>query len=152
VNIYYRFSTLLGLYFAYFVVQWFRMFVIYLGLFTQNKRFVTLFEDLGAIIFFYGIALLVTLHAWRFSPAGKLISKDYETMEEKKENLKDYLETWEKTGEMPETGQYIRGQFLLGLVVYLWVGGFFLFIVQSIIALIHWKKYSNVSPSEPAKI
>ena len=42
---------------------------------------------------------------------------------------------------MPESGQYIRGRFLLGLVIYIWVGGFFFCCVSCIVAAIHVKKY-----------
>ena len=40
------------------------------------------------------------------------------------------------------TGQYYRGKYLLGLVIYVWAGNFFLCLVSCIAMCIHGKKHS----------
>jgi len=35
-----------------------------------------------------------------------------------------YSDSWSKTGVMPDSYQYWRGQYLLGLVIFIWVFGF----------------------------
>jgi hypothetical protein len=129
VDIYYQFTTILQLYFAFFVIQWVRMVIIFLALCTQNAGLVKIFEGLGCSQCCFGLACLIILHVFRFQPAGKLASMDFMTMDEKKKFIEAYKELWDKLGELPPSGQFFRGQFLLGLVIYIWVGGFVLCIV-----------------------
>lgn len=100
-----------------------------MALFKQSKRLASIFDFLGVLTLFYGIACLITLHVWRFSSAARLASLDFYTLQERRDLLKDYLDNWEKDGEMPDSGQYFRGTYLWGLVIYLWVGGCVLFCV-----------------------
>lgn len=141
VDIYYQWTSILQLYFAFFVIQWFRMALVFFALCTQSVSIIKLFEGLGCAQCCYGLACLIILHLYRFQPAGRAAAMDYMTMDEHKDLVKAYRDAWELTDEMPDSGQYIRGRFLLGLVIYIWVGGFFFCCFSCIIAAIHVKKY-----------
>ena len=46
---------------------------------------------------------------------------------------------------MPQSGQFIRGAYLLGLVIYVWVGGFILCCVTACFGYFWQKKYGAQS-------
>lgn len=144
VDVWYRFTTVLQLYFAFFVTQWFRTILIFVALcLNKPKLLVWTFEGLGCLQCLYGIAILIILHVYRFEPSGKIVSGDFMTSEQHKQIREAYFKKWDETGEMPESGQYIRGHFLFGLVIWVWIGGFFLSCVSFIIAIIHKRVYSS---------
>jgi hypothetical protein len=56
----------------------------------------------------------------------------------------DYIEYMKNNnGELLDYGQAIRGGYLLGLVIYIWVGGFVLCCVSVCMTLIYKKKYGD---------
>ena len=135
------FTTVLRLYFAFFVIQWVRMVVIFIGLCTKNQNLGRLFDGLGCSQCCYGLACLIILHVYRFQPASRIASNDYMDSSEHANVRAEYIKQWDKAGEMPESGQYFRGQYLLGLVIYVWVGGFIMCCVQCCASIYHVKKY-----------
>ena len=72
----------------------------------------------------YGLACLIILHVYRFQPSGKYASGDYMTGDQRKTMIQNYINAWNQLGYMPDDGQFQRGNFLLGLVIWIWVGGF----------------------------
>lgn len=127
-----RFTQTLRLWFAYFLIQWVRMFVYLIALIMPSesrfKRALNFLLDASALpLFLYWMAILVVVHVYRFAPSGKFVSLDFFSHQEHADIRKQYFDTWDATDEMPESGQYIRGQYLLGLVVYIWVVQVFLF-------------------------
>lgn len=128
-----RFSQTLRMWFAYFVIQWVRtlLHLVFLCFSSTDSRFkkgLAWVLDFTVVpLFLYWIAIMVVLHVYRFAPSGKYVSFDYFTRSEHSDLFERYFDAWDATDVMPESGQYIRGQFLLGLVVYLWVVQVFVF-------------------------
>ena len=91
----------------------------------------------------------MVLHVFRFSPAGRYVSLDWlsqaQITEHRSMVYQSYMTWWNSNDRLntvpPFSGQFLRGQFLLGLVVWVWVGGFFLFSVAMTASLIHKKRY-----------
>jgi hypothetical protein len=137
VNVVSRFTQTLRCWFAYFVIQWVRMLLYLVTLCLSDsqvaggsrfKRGLNWLLDFSTVpLFLYWIAILVMLHVYRFAPSGKFASFDYFSHSEHSELHDRYFDAWDATDVMPESGQYIRGQYLLGLVVYIWVVQVFLF-------------------------
>ena len=101
------------------------------------------FEGLGCLQCCYGIACLVVLHVYRFQPSGKIAAGDYMSTAQAQTLRDNYFKQWDATGQMPESYQYLRGHFLLGLVIWVWVGGFFLCMMQCCFAIAHQKRFGT---------
>ncbi|TNV77102.1 hypothetical protein FGO68_gene3587 [Halteria grandinella] len=144
VNIYSQWSTVLQLFFAFYIIQWARMFLIFCAVWCRGiDCFTKLFDCLGCTQCCYGIASIIILHVYRFQPAGRVAAMDYLTMDEHNQYFENYKEEWSRNGTMPESGQYFRGRYLLGLVIYIWGGGFLLCCLTCCLAYCHYKKYGQ---------
>lgn len=79
MNVYQRFTTVLQLYFAFFVIQWVRVAVFFVALCAQSENIAKFTDCTGCCQCCYGIAILIILHVFRFQPSGKYVSGDYFT-------------------------------------------------------------------------
>lgn len=115
VNVYDRFTTILQLYFAFFIIQAFRMLLILICLCKHNNQALSkIFEVLGIINALYGFALFIILQVYRWEPSGRYASGDWMDADYRMQILEMYDEETYK-------GQYMRGQYLLGLIIYIYV-------------------------------
>ena len=137
VDVYYRFTTILQLFFAFFITNWWRMLTLYFGLCTQSKWVVWQYEVLGLFNSLFGVACLVIVHIYRFQPSGKIASLDFMTHAQIQTLVDAYLKQWDATGVMPDDGQFQRGEFLLGLVIWVWAGSAFLLLTTVGFFLLH---------------
>lgn len=134
VDVVSRFTITLRLWFSLFLIQWVRMLLHLVSLCLSSssdsrfKRSLDWFLDFTTLpLFLYWLASMVVLHVYRFAPSGKYVSFDYFSRSEHSDIIEQYFDKWDATDVMPESGQYIRGQYLVGLVVYIWVVQVFLF-------------------------
>ena len=110
-----------------------------------------LYDGLGCSLFLFEIGGLVALHVVRFSPAARFASLDYlsqsEIMAHRSAVYQSYSHWWSQNNRMgllpPFTGQFFRGQYLLGLVCWVWAGTFFLLFIAGIASFVHSKKYGS---------
>jgi len=121
-------------------VQWVRDTVLILACIIKSPKLARFFEFFGCFQCCLGIAALIILHVYRFKPSGKYCSSDYLDSTGRSNFIDDY-NTAKSNGFTPITGQYFRGRFLLGLVIYIWCGGFFLCCVSCVFSIIHNKKH-----------
>lgn len=148
VDVFGRFTHILQLYFAYFVIQWSRMIIVFFGLCatTHKARIARVLDVTGTIMFFYGLSILIILNVYRFQPSGKYVSMDFLSIDEKKAALQAYFALWDSTGVMPDSGQTFRGIYLLSLVIYMWCGGFLVWTLQLLCGVLQLKKIQQASP------
>ena len=106
VNVLSRFTGILSLYFAYFTLQWLRCLVLLAAACaTRHKECLAQFLDSTQVfMFFFGLANIIILHIFRFQPAGKLASGDYQSLSEKQQTLSAYYDMWSQSGSMPDSG------------------------------------------------
>ena len=140
VDVQKRFGDILRIYFALFVSNWALYTVLIFAAIAKSHKLARLVEGLSCCNCCLAIAALVILHVYRFQPSGKAASGDCLT-DEQKEDIEDAWEKMRENGITPATGQYYRGRYLLGLVIYVWCGGFFLCCVSCIFMSIHTKKH-----------
>jgi hypothetical protein len=92
-----RFTDILKIYFAYWIVQWFRDTVMLIACLLKpelaRKIFVGIFLGCGCLQCCYGIACLVILHVYRYTSSGKICSLDFMTYAQQKE-IEDLWSRW----------------------------------------------------------
>lgn len=137
-----RFSIILKIYFAFFVTQWARDSILIIACIAKSPKIATAFVGVGCLNCCLGLAALIILHVFRFQNSGKICSGDWMSDDQKEAMINAY-KTYRDNDMHPMTGQFFRGQFLLGLVIFIWVGGFFLGCVGCICQAIHRKKHPN---------
>ena len=77
VNVSYQFKLILTIFFAYYVVETFRSALMLLAILVRSKIMGLVFLLITICNEMLGIAVLMTLHIWRFQYSGKLCSGDY---------------------------------------------------------------------------
>jgi hypothetical protein len=108
----------------------------------KSSKLVKSTEGPGCLNCCFGFACLIILHVWRFKPSGKICSWDYLNSDDKKAAIEAFVDVYKNLPKMYHNSmQFMRGQYLLGLVIWVWCGGFFLCLVGCVCACIHKKKH-----------
>ena len=126
VNVTKRFSDILTIFFALSVVEAFRSLMMLLAVVTGKSKIAKVYEFLccNSCLAF---AALIILHVYRFQYSGKFCSYDYpgDAMtalglpSSTQMSASDILNS-----KYASLFQIQRGRYLLGLVIYIWAGGF----------------------------
>jgi hypothetical protein len=139
INVQDRFDIILKIYFAYFITEVVRSIIMLIAACAKSKALACIYTVLAPNDCL-GLAALIILHVYRFQDSGKYCSGDQSTLDSYDNNIgvtaDDILDN-----QMLQSHFLIRrGRYLLGLVIYVWVGGCGLCCVSCIIAAIAAKK------------
>ncbi|CDW88557.1 UNKNOWN [Stylonychia lemnae] len=132
INVHDRFSDILKIYFAVFIANSVRCILVLLAVLTNNKKLVMLdgiccFNDCLAF------AALIIIHVYRFQYSGKWCSGDV-AMDKGNLSYDDMTKVADS-----ESGKFYlihRGRLLLGIVIWIWVGGFSLGCISVVHAIL----------------
>jgi hypothetical protein len=74
-----RFTTILQIYFAVFIINWVIYTAILLAGIFKSEKLARVVESIGCCNCCYGLAALIILHVYRFQPSGRYCSLDFLT-------------------------------------------------------------------------
>ena len=119
-----RFRDVLKIFFSVAITDVFRCVFMIIAVIRKSESFATLYQAL-LVNDFLGVAAVFVLHAYRFSMSGRICAGDYRD---------DFTKT---QLYRPQGNDYIaqRGDYLIGLVCYVWVAGILFLIMNLIICL-----------------
>ena len=117
IQVHERFDIILKIYFTVFVVETFRSILMLVALITKRVLLAKIYQYL-ALNDCLAFAALIILHVYRFQPSGKACSGDYSRENGSSEEDLDAL----ADGPSGHKVLIRRGRYLLGLVIWVWVG------------------------------
>ena len=135
-----RYQIILKIYFAYFITEQVRSFIMVIALLAKSPRLAQIYT-FGCLNDCLGLAALIILHVYRFQPSGKYCSGDY-LMSDSDYSYQDLTDVADGEKFVPLTLLIRRGRYLLGLVIWVWVGSIFLCIITCLLSIIASKKSS----------
>lgn len=119
IKVHERFDIILKIYFAVFVTEVVRSVIMLMAVVLKSTKLAQLYQ-LGCLNDCLALAALVILHVYRFQPSGKACTGDY--LREDHDATEDQL-TELADSPLGKAVLIYRGRFLLGLVIWVWVGG-----------------------------
>lgn len=117
-----RYRDVLKIFFSCALVDIFRSAVMIVAAIRRSGALATLYQAL-IINDVLGFGAIFVLHVFRFDLAGKICAGDYD------DEAIDY----------PHSGEYLtsQGRYLLGLVIFIWIAGFILFLISMCVMICH---------------
>lgn len=128
-----RFTIILKIYFAVFITETVRSFFMIVAIISRKPAFAKIYQLLS-LNDCLAFAALIILHVYRFKPSGKLCSGDYE-----RENGATEEDLNKEIDKLGYDGLIQRGRYLLGLVIWVWVGGIGLCLLTCILSILAMK-------------
>jgi hypothetical protein len=111
-----RFNQILKIYFAYFVTEVVRSFFMLLAIILRSRGLAMIYQ-FACMNDCLGLAALIILHVYRFQYSGKYCTGDiYKENGGNPDDIKD-------NKNLEPLFLISRGKYLLGLVIWVWVGG-----------------------------
>lgn len=128
-----RFNVILKIYFAVFITEVVRSAFMLIAILTRKAGIAKIYQLLS-LNDCLAFAALIILHVYRFRPSGKYCSGDY--LREDGASEDDLDKNVTGVTFMGRGFLIERGRFLLGLVIWVWVGGIGLCLLTCILSLL----------------
>lgn len=128
-----RFRIVLKIFFAYFITEFARALLMLVAALAKSKALANIYQILS-LNDCLGLAILIILHVYRFQGSGKACSVDQDFIDHYNEKTGANLSQDDFAKAAGSNLLIERGKYLLGLVIYVWVGGCGLCCLSCIIA------------------